>query len=160
MAPGASTVVADVGVPQQTLVSDALARILAGELDVALVVGGEARRARLAETGQQGVEPEVRLPPMGEIITRREVEAGLGLPVRAYALIENALGRSDLDAQWLAFREVARRNPRLAFQVVSHKGLRPLVPWAILAAALSSVPLAGRRRWACRSWRSPTCRCS
>jgi cellulose synthase/poly-beta-1,6-N-acetylglucosamine synthase-like glycosyltransferase len=43
---------------------------------------------------------------------------------------------------------VARRNPRYAFRVVSHKGLRPLVPYAIVAAALSSLPLVGQRRWA------------
>jgi biofilm PGA synthesis N-glycosyltransferase PgaC len=43
---------------------------------------------------------------------------------------------------------VARRNPRYAFRVVSHKGLRPLVPYAIVAAALSSLPLVGSRRWA------------
>jgi biofilm PGA synthesis N-glycosyltransferase PgaC len=43
---------------------------------------------------------------------------------------------------------VARRNPRYAFQVVSHKGLRPLVPWAILVAAVSSVSAARQRRWA------------
>jgi biofilm PGA synthesis N-glycosyltransferase PgaC len=43
---------------------------------------------------------------------------------------------------------VARRNPRYAFQVVSHKGLRPLVPWAIVAAAVSSGSVARQRRWA------------
>ncbi|HEX4733543.1 MAG TPA: glycosyltransferase family 2 protein [Thermoleophilaceae bacterium] len=43
---------------------------------------------------------------------------------------------------------VARRNPRFAFQVVSHKGLRPLVPWALAVAAASSVAPARRRRWA------------
>src|SRR5688500_12844019 len=41
---GARTVLVEVGIPQQTLVSDALQRILHGEIDVALVVGGEARR--------------------------------------------------------------------------------------------------------------------
>jgi poly-beta-1,6-N-acetyl-D-glucosamine synthase len=43
---------------------------------------------------------------------------------------------------------VARRNPRLAFQVASHKGLRPLVPWALAAAAASNASLARRRAWA------------
>jgi poly-beta-1,6-N-acetyl-D-glucosamine synthase len=43
---------------------------------------------------------------------------------------------------------VARRNPRLALQVVSHKGLRPLVPWALAAAAGSNLSLARDRRWA------------
>jgi biofilm PGA synthesis N-glycosyltransferase PgaC len=43
---------------------------------------------------------------------------------------------------------LARRNPRLALEVASHKGLRPLVPWALAAAAVSNVPLARERRWA------------
>jgi cellulose synthase/poly-beta-1,6-N-acetylglucosamine synthase-like glycosyltransferase len=43
---------------------------------------------------------------------------------------------------------VARRNPRLAFQVVSHKGLRPVVPWALVTAALASVVSVRRQRWA------------
>jgi cellulose synthase/poly-beta-1,6-N-acetylglucosamine synthase-like glycosyltransferase len=41
-----------------------------------------------------------------------------------------------------------RRHPRLAWQVISHKGLRPLVPWALLAAAASNVRLAPCRVWA------------
>jgi biofilm PGA synthesis N-glycosyltransferase PgaC len=43
---------------------------------------------------------------------------------------------------------LARRDPRLAWQVVSHKGLRPLVPGALAAAALSNAALARDRRWA------------
>jgi biofilm PGA synthesis N-glycosyltransferase PgaC len=43
---------------------------------------------------------------------------------------------------------LARRRPRLLWQVVSHKGLRPLVPWALIAAAASNVSLARGRRWA------------
>jgi poly-beta-1,6-N-acetyl-D-glucosamine synthase len=55
-------------------------------------------------------------------------------------------GRGQALVRLLPF--VARRNPSYAFRVVSHKALRPLVPWAILAAALSSLPVVGRRRWA------------
>jgi poly-beta-1,6-N-acetyl-D-glucosamine synthase len=43
---------------------------------------------------------------------------------------------------------LARRNPVLLGQVVSHKALRLLVPWALLAAAASNVSLARRRHWA------------
>jgi hypothetical protein len=35
-----------------------------------------------------------------------------------------------------------RRRPQLAWKVISHKLLRPLVPVAMLLAALSSLPLA------------------
>jgi hypothetical protein len=55
-------------------------------------------------------------------------------------------GRGQALARFLPL--VARRNPRFALQVVSHKGLRPLVPWALAAAAVSSVTAARRRRWA------------
>ena len=43
---------------------------------------------------------------------------------------------------------LARRRPALAWQVISHKGLRPLIPWALAAAAVSNAALAGRRAWA------------
>ncbi|HEX6713036.1 MAG TPA: glycosyltransferase family 2 protein [Thermoleophilaceae bacterium] len=55
-------------------------------------------------------------------------------------------GRGQALARFLPL--VARRNPRLAFQVVSHKGLRPLVPWALVAALVSSVAAARHRLWA------------
>lgn len=44
--------------------------------------------------------------------------------------------------------EMIRRRPLLAWQVISHKGARPLIPWALAAAAGSSLRLAGRKRWA------------
>jgi cellulose synthase/poly-beta-1,6-N-acetylglucosamine synthase-like glycosyltransferase len=40
------------------------------------------------------------------------------------------------------------RQPRLAWQVLSHKGLRPVVPLGLLGAAASSVSLGRRRGWA------------
>jgi biofilm PGA synthesis N-glycosyltransferase PgaC len=43
---------------------------------------------------------------------------------------------------------LARRRPALAWQVISHKGLRPLIPWALATAAVSNAALAGRRAWA------------
>ena len=44
--------------------------------------------------------------------------------------------------------QLARRRPLLAWQVASHKGLRPLVPWALLAAALSNARLTRSSGWA------------
>ncbi len=41
---------------------------------------------------------------------------------------------------------LARRRPLLAWQVVSHKGLRPLVPIAMVAAALSNAALVRQSR--------------
>ena len=41
-----------------------------------------------------------------------------------------------------------RSHPRLAWQVISHKGLRPVVPWALLVAVASNLRLARSRPWA------------
>jgi poly-beta-1,6-N-acetyl-D-glucosamine synthase len=43
---------------------------------------------------------------------------------------------------------LARREPVLLCQVISHKAMRLLVPWALVAAAASNLSLARRRRWA------------
>jgi hypothetical protein len=44
---------------------------------------------------------------------------------------------------------LARADPRFAWQVISHKWLRPIVPWALVSAAVSNVAVARRRRrWA------------
>lgn len=73
---------------------------------------------------------------------------------RASATIgDEAIRRSRLvTGRWQALRELlpqaVRRDPGLAWQVVSHKGLRPLVPFAMLVAAVSNVGLARTRPWA------------
>jgi len=43
---------------------------------------------------------------------------------------------------------LARRDPALVWRVISHKALRPLVPWALVAGAASNLSLARGRRWA------------
>jgi cellulose synthase/poly-beta-1,6-N-acetylglucosamine synthase-like glycosyltransferase len=68
-------------------------------------------------------------------------------------LEEESLRRARIVAgRWQALArllpELMRRRPLLAWQVVSHKGLRPLVPYALAAAAVSSVSCAPRARWA------------
>jgi acetyl-CoA C-acetyltransferase len=118
-APGACTHLVDLGIPQQTLINEALSGILNGDLEVALVVGAEAkaRSARAAkqssaanaagivnivrrtgpeqggatEIDQAGAIPDVHQVPEGEIIAWPEIEAGLIAPVEQYALIESAL---------------------------------------------------------------------
>ena len=67
---------------------------------------------------------------------------------RASATIEDeATRRSRLttgraQALWRLLPGMLRSQPRLAWQVISHKGLRPLVPWALLIAAASNLRLA------------------
>ena len=55
-------------------------------------------------------------------------------------------GRAQALRRWLPV--LLRSHPRLAWQVISHKGLRPLVPWALLCAAASNLQLAPSRSWA------------
>jgi acetyl-CoA C-acetyltransferase len=144
-APDARTVLVDIGIPQQTLVNDTLAAIAAGDLDVAVVVGGEAkaRAARAAaapapanaagivhvmrgraaageaadEIDQHGARPDVHLTPTDEIVSREEIDAGLWAPVEQYALIESALGA----AEGLPLAEHRRRIAELCarFNVVA-----------------------------------------
>jgi acetyl-CoA C-acetyltransferase len=64
----ATTHLVELGIPQQSLINEALAAILSGTSDVAMVVGGESKRwARdrekvglpPTETAQPGAEPDV-----------------------------------------------------------------------------------------------------
>jgi acetyl-CoA C-acetyltransferase len=133
-APGARTHLAEIGVPQQALVTGALEALRSGESEVALVVGGEARawvkrQARLGraavETPQPGAVPDVRQTREPEFMARPEIDAGLVVPVRQYAMIENALRhaegqslaehRHDVAALWARYNRVAGTNPAAAF---------------------------------------------
>ncbi len=96
----ARTVMAEIGILQQTLFSDACEGIRDGALDVAVVVGGEARqREQLARragleaplTQQEGVVPDRTLRPEDELWSPIETSAGLGMPVGYYAILESAL---------------------------------------------------------------------
>ena len=133
-ATGAQPVVAYLGVPQQTLINEALQSILDGEVDAALVVGGEARRREvqarrmgieLPTTDQSALEPDEVRPLVGEMMAQAEVDARAVMAVEQYALIERALGHAEgrtLDAHlaeiselWARFDGVAGSNPHAAF---------------------------------------------
>jgi acetyl-CoA C-acetyltransferase len=124
------TVLAAIGVLQQTLVTRACERIAAGAADVIVVVGGEAKHRSLRaavldrpapDTWQESVLPDETLAPAGEVISRLEVERGLAVPARQYAIIETAMRRArglsvqehavELAAQWAAMSAVAAANP-------------------------------------------------
>ncbi len=101
------TVVAEIGVLQQTLLGRACAMVAAGEADVVVVCGGEAkfRALRSMIAGVPLVDPSAperaglerpgleRLVPAHEVITREEIERGLPVPARQYAMIDTALRR-------------------------------------------------------------------
>ncbi len=101
------TVVAEIGVLQQTLLDRACSMVAAGEADVVVVCGGEAKHRALRSmiTGVRPVDPGgsegarlarpdvERLVPAHEVITREEIERGLPVPARQYAMIDTALRR-------------------------------------------------------------------
>ena len=112
----ARTTIARIGVLQTTPVALAAAAIAAGEVDVALVVGAEAKAsARFGLTAQAPVEPpDVDLHPDGEIVTALEIDRGLAVPVQSYAVQEDAIRRrlgDRLDELWAGFATVADTNP-------------------------------------------------
>ena len=133
-ASSARTHLVELGIPQQTLINDALTAIQAGESEVAVVVGGEAKRwardrARAGEQGgetvQPGATPDVVRRRIGPLIEPVEVAHRLWDPVQQYAMIDNSLRgsesrtlaqhRSEIARLWEGFNRVARDNPHAAF---------------------------------------------
>jgi poly-beta-1,6-N-acetyl-D-glucosamine synthase len=77
----------------------------------------------------------------------------VSLELASATTADEAIRRSRLvTGRWQALRAMLpvllRRNPRLFWQVVSHKGLRPLIPAALASAAVANLSLATSRRWA------------
>ena len=125
----AGTVLASVGVLQQTLLGDACQRIAEGEIDTALVVGGDAgyRILRSKIDGvplsecQQDDVPDETLSPSDELRHPAELRAGMKMPVGLYAIMESAYRgqnrwsndahRDRLASMYSRFSEIAVQNP-------------------------------------------------
>lgn len=125
----ATTVLADVGVLQQSLIGEACRRIAAGEIDSALVAGADAGwrmlQAKIAGTRaserQQDDEPDVRMQAEEELLHPAELRAGIRMPVPLYAMLESAwrakqgLGiaehRRRLGEMYERFAAIAAANP-------------------------------------------------
>ncbi len=130
-APEARTVLADLGIPQQTLINQALADVAGGRASLVAVVGGEARAWAqrsgdgAVETPQPGLAPDERQSPTSPIVSKEEVAAGLVSPVSQYAMIDNALRAAEgkaigdhvreLSELWSRFNAVAGGNPSAWF---------------------------------------------
>jgi acetyl-CoA C-acetyltransferase len=130
----ARTHLVELGIPQQALINEALAAIVSGASEVAVVVGGEAKRwqrdqarsgAGAGETEQPGVGPDVTRRRPGPLLEPVEVAHRLWDPVQQYAMIDNALRaaehqtlpahRAEVAALWARCNERARSNPEAAF---------------------------------------------
>ncbi len=124
----------ELGIPQQSAINDALLAIATGRSEVAVVVGGEARRWERdragsdggeAEAASTGIAPDVVHRRLGPLLEPVEIAHRLWDPVQQYAMIENALrsahGQSILDQRseiaglWSRFNLVAQDNPSAAF---------------------------------------------
>ena len=116
-APGAHSLRSELGVLQLSLLSRAASRIAEGDLEVALVVGGENRWSGVV-TGKAGEplpeppaestaqEPDEVIEPTDMIISPIEIERNLTTAAHQYAIVESALrheaGRSvDEHQRWL-----------------------------------------------------------
>jgi acetyl-CoA C-acetyltransferase len=126
----AGTVLSTVGVLQQTLIGMACASIAEGEIEAAMVVGGDTgyRILRSQITGQALPAPEdadgapdVLLSPKQELRHAAELRAGLRMPVGLYAIMESAFRarcgwsvdahRDRIAAIYSRFSEIAADNP-------------------------------------------------
>jgi acetyl-CoA C-acetyltransferase len=148
-APTARTFLYEIGVSQQEMIDEVLAAIGRGDIEVALVVGGEARAyARRGGAEDEGTSepPDVTITRPPDFIAPIESAAGIVWPVvQQYALIENALAAheqrspeahlAEVAALWARFNQVARGNPRAAFPT-------PRSPAFIATPSAENRPLA------------------
>jgi len=125
----AVSLLASVGVLQQTLIGDACRAIAEGEAHTALVVGGDAGyrilRAQIqgvrAQERQQDDVPGLSLSPKDELRHPAELRAGMKMPVGLYAIMESAFRahsgwsvdshRDRLARMYSRFSEIAADNP-------------------------------------------------
>ncbi len=130
-APAARTQVAEIGILQTTLFGHAVQAIAAGEEDIVLIAGGEAKyrslRAQITGvpapfTAQSGAAPDSVLRPEREIWSPLEAELGLMMPVNQYSIMENALRHAEgvglaahrraIAEMWARFSRAAADNPQ------------------------------------------------
>lgn len=126
----ATTLLAEFGILQQTLLTRACQRIEAGECQIILVTGGEAKHRALCaqkvgqeafETPQLDVSPDTTLRPEDEMWSPVESASGLGMPVGYYAILDSALRykqglsldehRDQMASMYSRFSELAADNP-------------------------------------------------
>jgi acetyl-CoA C-acetyltransferase len=103
-APDARTISAEVGVLQHSLITGACERIASGEVDAAIVCGGEARYRHVlaAKAGVEGAEhPGPESPadevwrPAEPVVTAFEFERGIVMAPTQYALISSAVAHAN-----------------------------------------------------------------
>jgi acetyl-CoA C-acetyltransferase len=126
----AETVLAEIGILQQTIINRACNSISEGSANIVLVTGGEAKYRSLrgqisgvevSDTPQAEVVPDTILQPDAELWSAVESDAGLGMPVGYYAIMDSALRfrqglsvdehRDQMAQMYSDFSEIAAANP-------------------------------------------------
>ena len=129
-AQSATTLLAEFGILQQTLITRACQRIQDGAAQVVLVTGGEARYRELCagkagttaqETLQVDAQPDITLQPADDMWSQVESDSGLGMPVGYYAIMDSALRykqgltvdqhRDQMAEMYAGLSEIAAGNP-------------------------------------------------
>ncbi len=158
----ARTHVTELGIPQQVLINQALSAIAAGRSDVAVVVGGEARRwaRRWPDAGETpqpaGARPDVVHHRRGPLLEPVEQVHRLWEPVQQYAMIDNALRhaegqspaahRAEIARLWARFNRVASTHPGAAFP-------EPMDAGEIATPTVANRPLAfPYNKWHASQW--------
>lgn len=161
----ARTHLVELGIPQQGLINDALVAIQSGASELAVVVGGEAKRwardversgGQATETDHPGVVPDVVHRREGDLLEPVEVAHRLWDPVQQYAMIDNALRATEglslaqqateVAELWERFNRVARTNPEAAFPT-------PMDAVAIATPTPDNRPLAfPYNKWHSTQW--------
>ena len=163
-----TTVLASVGVLQQTLIGEACARIARGEAHTTLVAGADAgyRLLRAQIAGRQAPErtqgeaqdnaPDIYLSPKDELRHPAEKRAGLKMPVALYAIMESAFRaqhgwsvaahRDRLAALGERFSRIAADNP--------HAWQRKVVDAATIREGSARNPMQAfpYTRFHCSTW--------
>ena len=128
----ASTVLAEIGILQQTLLSDACSAIASGAARIVIVAGGEAKyrslRASitgvtLADTQQTDAVPDTIQRPHESLWHDIEPARGLVMPVQFFSVIDSAMRYRDgqtldehrdaISEMWSAMSQVAVANPHV-----------------------------------------------
>ena len=160
----AVTVLASVGVLQQSLIGAACARIAGGQAHTALVAGADCGyrllraqiAGRAAPEREQDDAPDVFLAPKDELRHPAEKRAGMKMPVGLYALMESAFRarngwsvadhRDRLAQLGERFSRIAAGNP--------HAWQRQAVAAATIRAAAPRNPMQAfpYTRFHCSTW--------
>jgi acetyl-CoA C-acetyltransferase len=130
-AAAARSVASEVGVLQHSLITMACEQIASGEIDAAIVCGGEAKhramRALLAgvavdEEPGPAAPPDGTLRPDGELVSSFDIERGIVMPAVQYAMVSSAYAHAAgwtpdehatrLGALWSHFAQAAARDPQ------------------------------------------------